>query len=58
MPDECKVPGDSLKSYHNYYKMNKSHLWSWKGKINKREVPKFMKDWYRAMNSSLTHEYS
>ena len=57
MPDECKVPGDSLSSYHNYYKMNKSHLWSWKGKINKREVPKFMKDWYRKMNSSLTHEY-
>jgi hypothetical protein len=57
MPDECKVTGDSLKSYHNYYKMNKSHLWSWKGKINKREVPPFMKEWYRKMNSSLTHEY-
>ena len=58
MPDPCKVPGDSLKSYHNYYRMNKSHLWSWKGKINSREVPVFMKEWFRQMNSSLAHEYS
>lgn len=58
MPDLCKVPGDSLKSYHNYYRMNKSHLWSWKGKINSREVPVFMKEWFRQMNSSLAHEYS
>jgi hypothetical protein len=58
MPDECKVPGDSLKSYHNYYKMNKSHLWSWKGKINKREVPPFMKEWFRKMNESIAHEYA
>ncbi len=58
MPDPCKVPGDSLKSYHNYYRMNKSHLWSWKGKINSRKVPPFMKEWFRQMNSSLAHEYS
>ena len=58
MPDECKVPGNSLQSYHNYYMMNKSHLWSWKGKINKREVPFFMKDWFQKMNSSLKHEYT
>ena len=58
MPDECKVPGNSLQSYHNYYRMNKSHLWSWKGKINKREVPVFMKEWFRKMNESLAHEYS
>ena len=42
MPDECKVPGNSLQSYHNYYNMNKSHLWSWKGKINSRPVPKWL----------------
>ena len=42
MPDECKVPGNSLMSYHNYYNMNKSHLWSWKGKINSRPVPKWL----------------
>ena len=58
MPDDCKVPGNSLQSYHNYYRMNKSHLWSWKGKINKREVPVFMKEWFRKMNESLAHEYS
>jgi hypothetical protein len=39
MPDECKVPRDSLQSYRNYYLMNKQHLASWRGKINKREVP-------------------
>ena len=42
MPDECKVPGDALQSYHNYYVMNKSHLWSWKGKINSRERPRWL----------------
>ena len=26
MPDECKVPGDALQSYRNYYVMNKGHL--------------------------------
>lgn len=58
MPDPCKVPGDSLKSYHNYYRMNKSHLWSWKGKINSRKVPTFMAEWFKQMNSSIAHEYS
>jgi hypothetical protein len=38
MPDDCKVSGNSLQSYHNYYVMNKSHLWSWKGKINSKGV--------------------
>ncbi len=42
MPDECKVPGNSLQSYHNYYNMSKGHLWSWKGKINSRPVPKWL----------------
>ena len=44
MPDECKVPGDSIQSYHNYYWLNKKHLWSWKGKINSRERPRWMSD--------------
>jgi hypothetical protein len=44
MPDECKVPGDSITSYHNYYFTNKEHLWSWKGKINSRERPRWMSD--------------
>jgi hypothetical protein len=58
MPDACKVPSDSLKSYRNYYIMEKQRMWSWKGKINNREVPPFMKEWYRKMNESLSHEYS
>jgi len=45
MPDECKVPGDSLQSYRNYYSMNKTHLASWKGKINSRIQPV----WYSNM---------
>jgi hypothetical protein len=58
MPDHCKVPGDSLKSYRNYYIMEKQRMWSWKGKINKREVPPFMKEWFRNMNESISHEYA
>jgi hypothetical protein len=44
MPDECKVLGDALKSYHNYYAMNKQHLWSWKGKINSRNRPQWLSE--------------
>ena len=44
MPDECKVAGDALKSYHNYYAMNKQHLWSWKGKINSRSRPSWLNE--------------
>lgn len=40
MPDEVKVPGDSIKSYRNYYINNKVHLASWK----KRQVP----EWFNA----------
>jgi len=42
MPDECKVPGNSIQSYHNYYANKKGHLWSWKGKINGRQEPKWL----------------
>jgi len=38
MPDDVKVAGDSIKSYHNYYIKNKAHLANWKN----RKVP----DWY------------
>jgi len=44
MPDEVKIPGDSMASYHNYYINNKTHLASWRGKINSRNVP----GWYNA----------
>jgi len=54
MPDECKVPGDALQSYRNYYVMNKGHLWSWKGKINSRTEP----NWFIKMVEPLSHGYS
>jgi hypothetical protein len=47
MPDEVKVAGNSIKSYRNYYCLNKTHLASWQGKINSRNVP----FWYIASKS-------
>ena len=52
MPDECKVPGDSLTSYHRYYVMNKEHLWSWSGKINSRERPQWLTDMLKQAKES------
>ena len=40
MPDDVKVPGDSLASYRKYYINNKTHLANWK----KRPVP----EWFNA----------
>jgi hypothetical protein len=40
MPDDVKVPGNSLASYRNYYNKNKTHLADWK----KRPVPQ----WFQA----------
>ena len=37
MPDDVKVPGNSLASYRNYYNKNKTHLADWK----KRPVPQW-----------------
>lgn len=42
MPDDVKVPGDELASYHNYYNKNKRGFASWQGKINSRPTP----SWY------------
>jgi hypothetical protein len=44
MPDDVKVAGDSIKSYRNYYINNKTHLASWKGKVNSRKQP----EWFHA----------
>jgi hypothetical protein len=38
MPDDVKIPNNSLASYRNYYTKNKTHLAKWK----KRPVP----EWY------------
>jgi hypothetical protein len=39
MPDYCKVPGDSIKSYHNYYINEKQRMAVWK----KRDIPTWFK---------------
>jgi hypothetical protein len=52
MPDDCKVPGDSLTSYRRYYVINKTHLWSWSGKINSRERPQWLTDFLRQAKES------
>lgn len=38
MPEQYKVPGNSVKSYHNYYNGEKQRMFSWK----KRSVPEFI----------------
>jgi hypothetical protein len=38
MPDQYKVSGDSVQSYHNYYNGEKTRMFSWK----KRDVPFFI----------------
>jgi hypothetical protein len=40
MPDEYKVPGDSLQSYRNYYVGAKKTMAKWKN----REIPSWWKD--------------
>ena len=30
MPDECKVPGDPVQSYRNYYNKHKAYMAKWK----------------------------
>lgn len=41
MPDECKVKGDSLASYHKYYITKKAHFAKWKN----RPIP----EWYNEL---------
>jgi len=38
MPDQYKVPGNSIKSYHNYYNGEKTRMFAWK----KRHMPEFI----------------
>ena len=38
MPEQYKVPGDSVQSYHNYYNGEKTRMFAWK----KRDVPFFI----------------
>lgn len=41
MPDEYKT-GDVISSYRGYYREEKKHLHSYKGKINGRNLPEFL----------------
>ena len=52
MPEDVKVPGDSLTSYRRYYVMNKEHLWSWSGKINSRERTKWLSEFLKQAKES------
>lgn len=38
MPEQYKVPGNSIQSYHNYYNGEKQRMFVWK----KRDVPGFI----------------
>jgi hypothetical protein len=45
MPDDLKVPGDSINSYRSYYNIGKTHLAKWKN----RPVPY----WFSANNFTI-----
>lgn len=49
MPDDVKVLGNSMLSYRNYYIKHKTHIASWKGKVNFRDIP----FWYRSENANI-----
>ena len=40
MPDECKVPGDSIASYRKYYIMKKREFATWR-------TPAVIPEWYK-----------
>jgi hypothetical protein len=42
MPNDIKIPGNSLASYHNYYNISKRSFATWQGRINSRPTP----TWY------------
>ena len=39
MPEHCKVAGDSIKSYRNYYNGAKTNMFNWKN----RETPAWIR---------------
>lgn len=44
MPDHCKVPGDVVASYRNYYAKEKQRMHSWSGKIAGRPTPTWLQE--------------
>lgn len=53
MPDDVKVMGNSILSYRNYYIKHKTHLASWKGKVNSREIPLWYSESFRSENANI-----
>jgi hypothetical protein len=49
MPDDCKVPNDSLASYHKYYIERKNHFAKW----TKREIPIWYSQGLKINNANL-----
>ena len=49
MPDECKIPNDSLASYHKYYIERKNHFAKW----TKREIPIWYSQGLKVNNANL-----
>lgn len=54
MPDHCKVSGDAIQSYRNYYLMEKQRMADWSGKIAGRSVP----SWFTEMSDSILESTS
>jgi hypothetical protein len=47
MPEECKVPGNSIESYRKYYIMKKRPFATWRS-------PSVMPEWYKkGINENL-----
>lgn len=44
MPEECKVPGDSITAYQNYYRIHKRRFAKW----TNREIPQ----WFQNINNT------
>ena len=44
MPDEYKVPGDSISAYKKFYVAEKSSFAKWKGKLEESFEPKWYSD--------------
>lgn len=42
MPDYCKVEGDAVTGYRNYYMKEKWRMLSWSGKIKSRSIPEWV----------------
>ena len=49
MPDDCKIEGNSVVAYRNYYIREKSYFANWK----KRDVP----HWFMYPNTIYEHIY-